>query len=393
MIRRIFPALALLALLSAVAEAQPSPSTQAQSYVSPANFRNLLVGSDFGTNPYQLGTSAVTGITTTATYHADQWFAYTSASSAYLTRITSGLPIGFSAGEQLARTAGNTNTTALCLAYILTPEAAVQMQGQPVILSYYAAPAANFSGTGVQPILTMSTAAAGTPASLIAGTWTGQQNLGGIPAQALQATPGSYARYQVGFNVPVSTLGAAVQFCFNGVGTAGTTDGVIFEGMQLEISPTPILVPGVVSLATPFERRPAAAELSLDRGTSFGASYPSTPTSGGTVTAPVNTGLIYLTPAGTLATLTVNLPALADGHSVTVFTTQIITALTVAAPSGGTLTGATLTSLAANGAATFSNSGGPAGNYALQVPPPPSSLNYINLYLSRGYGAMGGSLP
>jgi hypothetical protein len=97
------------------------------------------------------------------------------------------------------------------------------------------------------------------------------------------------------------------------------------------------------------------------------ASYAATPATGGSVVPAANTTLIYLTPAGTLATLTVHLPALNDGQSVVIFSTQIITALTVAAPAGGTLTGATLKTLTANTAAAFLNSGGASGKYALQA--------------------------
>jgi hypothetical protein len=233
---------------------------QAQTAAPMANFRNILIGGDFTTNPYQLGTTAVTGITTTGTFHADRWFAYTSASSAYLTRITSGVPIGFGAAEQLARTAANANTSAICMVQIIEQNEAIALQGQPMILSYDAAPAANFSGTGVQAVITTSTAAAGTRAALIAGTWTNQSNIGGLPLQAISATTGNYGRYQLAFNMPLGALSAAVQLCFNGVGTAGTVDGVIFAGIQLEIAQQPI-VPGPTGLATPFERRFPGVEL------------------------------------------------------------------------------------------------------------------------------------
>lgn len=230
------------------------------------NFRNLLIGGDFGTNPYQRGTAAVTGITTTGTYHADRWFAYTAASSAYLTRLTSGagLPMGFGAAEQLARTAANASTSQICMAQIIENANAVPLQGQTMVLSYNAASAANFSGTGVQAIVTTGTVANETMASLIAGTWTGTANAvqpsgAAIPVQAITASAG---RYSVAVVLPAAETEVAVQLCFNGVGTAGTTDGVIFSGVQFEVA-TPTGNPAVAPQPTAFERRPIGVELAL----------------------------------------------------------------------------------------------------------------------------------
>lgn len=78
-----------------------------------------------------------------------------------------------------------------------------------------------------------------------------------------------------------------------------------------------------------------------------------TPLTGATITAD-SLGFNqfhYITPAGTIAALTLTLPPLAgafDGQIVTIFSTQIITALTIAAGSGTTLGGTTLSAAAAN---------------------------------------------
>ena len=75
----------------------------------------------------------------------------------------------------------------------------------------------------------------------------------------------------------------------------------------------------------------------------------SVPTTGGTVTAGSNTRVMLLNPAGTLATLTVVLPASpVDGQDFIVSTSQILTALTIT----GTIVG-TLTTLALGGFARF----------------------------------------
>jgi hypothetical protein len=84
----------------------------------------------------------------------------------------------------------------------------------------------------------------------------------------------------------------------------------------------------------------------------FGAVNTATPVTGNTVTVSrYQDRFYYLTPAGTLATLTLALsPSFdaRDGQRVSVLSTQIITALTVSAGSGNTMGGTTLTTMAAN---------------------------------------------
>lgn len=76
------------------------------------------------------------------------------------------------------------------------------------------------------------------------------------------------------------------------------------------------------------------------------------PTTGQTVTALASTDVLQIDPAGTLATLTVVLPASpVDGQDFTVCTSQIITTLTVT----GSIVG-TLTTMALGGFARFSYS-------------------------------------
>lgn len=74
------------------------------------------------------------------------------------------------------------------------------------------------------------------------------------------------------------------------------------------------------------------------------------PTTGATVTPAAGTDVLILRPAGTLATLTVNMPVSPyDGQDFTVVSTQTVTALTM---SGGTIVGA-LTTIVVGGFATF----------------------------------------
>ena len=77
---------------------------------------------------------------------------------------------------------------------------------------------------------------------------------------------------------------------------------------------------------------------------SIGAVVDAVPLSGDTLTAAALQGGYNLVPAGTLATLTVVLPPTpADGQIFELASTQQITALTVSAPGGATVRGASYT--------------------------------------------------
>lgn len=78
----------------------------------------------------------------------------------------------------------------------------------------------------------------------------------------------------------------------------------------------------------------------------------SVPTAGQTVTIPNDVSMVNLRPAGTLATLTVAMPvAPVDGQAVRIFSTQVITALTLTVSTGQTMNDAVTTIGAMSGAA------------------------------------------
>jgi hypothetical protein len=83
----------------------------------------------------------------------------------------------------------------------------------------------------------------------------------------------------------------------------------------------------------------------------FGVSSPAT---GFSYTIPANQAFTELTPAGTLAAGTIILPSILNqGSRLEIFSTQTITALTVTPPSGFTVVGAAITTIAANTSLAF----------------------------------------
>jgi hypothetical protein len=214
-----------------------------------ANFRNLIDGGDFTTNPWQRGTS-FTGIASTPTYTADRWFAVGGASSSISVSQTANTAVaGFSQSLVFGRASANANTAQINLGQVLESGDSIRMQGQPVTLSFWAAAGANFSASALTVQLVSGTGTNQSAASMIAGSWTSQANV--INAtQALTATP---IRYSFTGTVPAGCTQLGVQFSYAPVGTAGSADNVIFAGVQLEAG----------SVASLFEHRDVQVELEI----------------------------------------------------------------------------------------------------------------------------------
>jgi len=78
------------------------------------------------------------------------------------------------------------------------------------------------------------------------------------------------------------------------------------------------------------------------------------PVSAATINMQDNVTSLILTPAGTLATLTVKFPNNAwDGQEIAIKSTQIITALTLGVQNGGHTISDTITALSVNGYARY----------------------------------------
>lgn len=226
----------------------------AQNTAPFGNFRNILVGGDFSTNPYQRGTASVTGITSTATYGPDRWFGFGAAgSSITLARTaTSATLAGVSQAMSLQRAAANADVTKICAAQIIETPVAQQYQGQAMTLSWFGQAGANLTAAGSQmnAVVVTGTGTNQAASNLIAATWTGQAN---ATSSNFTLTSTGFQRYSVTFTVPSAETQIAVELCFTPVGTASTTDSIILADVQLEQGAS----------ATPFENRSPATELAL----------------------------------------------------------------------------------------------------------------------------------
>src|ERR1700731_436027 len=123
----------------------PGQTASGQSFIFP---RNAIDGGDFGTNPWQRGTTFA-AIAATPTYTADRWVAKGAAgSSINISKQAISVLSGFSQSMRLRRTAGNTDVNPISVAQIVEGVDVIRLQGQQVTLSFWAIAGANFSSPG-----------------------------------------------------------------------------------------------------------------------------------------------------------------------------------------------------------------------------------------------------
>jgi hypothetical protein len=229
-----------------------------------ANFRNLIDGGDFTTNPWQRGTS-FTAIASTLTYTADRWFASGEASSSISVSQVTGVTAvpGFSQALQFGRANGNSNTAVISLGQVLESADSIRCQGQTVTLSFWAAAGANWSPASgnLNVLLASGTGTNQSAANIVAGSWTGYSSLLLTPGQGSAAAASNlpqpiaatWTRYTFTAAVPAACTQLGVLFNATPIGTAGAADYVQIMGIQLEIG----------AQVTAFEHRDVQVELEI----------------------------------------------------------------------------------------------------------------------------------
>lgn len=217
-----------------------SSQTDGVSWAGPSyvGAKNFIIGGAFDT--WQRGTSFAQSSATYG-YTADRWLGLTeSGCSATYSQQTSSLPAGFRYSMRSQRNSGNTGTNALGISQALETSTSIPMQGQTIVLSYWAKAGANYSNSS--NILNVRiNSGTGVDQSAITqfGGWTGYAET--APNQAITTT---WTRYQATYNVPANATQLGLRFFMYGSGTAGANDWFEITGVQLEIG----------SVATPFAR-------------------------------------------------------------------------------------------------------------------------------------------
>ena len=245
------------------------PSLARAQLVPPgaANFKNLLICGDFGTCPWQKGTSTVGGdIAATAVYTADQWVCWGGTSTAIdISQNTTAadLPPATQAVFQFQRKASNGITLPLSCAQILETADTIPLQRNPISVQFWAAHGASWSATtGLTVKVVTGTGTDEGSAALATASWTGQatSSTATVGTSAIGASTSQFYAGQSGgpyagltFTMPATATEVALVFTWTPVGTAGATDWIALANIQMEQNATP----------TTFERRKAEVELAL----------------------------------------------------------------------------------------------------------------------------------
>jgi hypothetical protein len=216
---------------------------------NPCNFRNILDGGDFTTNPWQRGTS-FTGITNSVTYGADRWFAIGGASSSISVTKTAVTTIpGFGQALKFQRANANADTTAINLGQVCETADSIRMQGQKVTFSFWALAGANYSGGAATAKVISGTGTDDTAANMASGSWAGSANV--VSGSFTPTT--TWQRFQFTGTVAAAATQLGVLLSYTPTGTAGANDWIEFMGFQLEEGP----------IASPYEFKDVEVELAL----------------------------------------------------------------------------------------------------------------------------------
>jgi hypothetical protein len=222
-------------------------------------YRNVLDGGDFTTNPFQRGTS-LTGITNTSTYLADRWFNIgSSGSSISVSRQPVTVVTGFSQALEFGRGNTNADVNPIKMGQVLETNRSVGLQGQTVILSFYAAPGGGFSAANGQlnALIYTGTGTNDTAANMVAAAWAGQTTANAVTSVNLVT---GWVRYYVVGVIPVTATQIGVLFSYTPVGTA-TTDFIQLSGIQLEAVNAVATQATAATYASAFEKRSPDIEL------------------------------------------------------------------------------------------------------------------------------------
>jgi hypothetical protein len=201
------------------------------------SFRNLFIGGDFTSNPWQRGTSFSAIAANTVVYTADRWFAYGGTGSAMsVNQQASGGPTGFPTTLQVQRPAANTNTTLHSINQVVESVNVRPYQGQTVTLSFYASAGANFSAASnnLSILAKTGTGVDEGSAAFAAGTWTGIAT----PLSTTQPITATMTRYSFTFALASNATELGVQIGFLPTGTAGSNDDFNIAAVQIEAGNT-----------------------------------------------------------------------------------------------------------------------------------------------------------
>ena len=206
-------------------------------------WNNFLIGGRADDNLWQVGTTG-SSVTGTLTYGGPDMWAYWSGTNTAMTvskvSTAAALPAGSANTFRMQRTAAQTGVVQMCMAQEISSKNSYYLQGKVAELDLNVYTGANFSGTGMTAYIITGTATDEGTVNLAYGLntggggaagWTGQANATAavIPLGAVSTA------YRVAAiaNIPATATEVAVALCYTPVGTAGTTDALYFDNIEL----------------------------------------------------------------------------------------------------------------------------------------------------------------
>lgn len=223
------------------------------AFVPGVNTRNMIDGGDFSVNPWQRNVAGLasggvisSAISNTLTYFPDRFFAVGGSSSSILMANVADTTLPrFSNSLLVTRSSSNSNTAAINVGQVLETTKSIKAQNNYLTFSFRARTAANFSGGNLSVQLIGGTGTNQSAANMVAGSWTSQANIpltansstGTSGSTALQPLTNSMSVYSFTTSSPVASTVTqlGVLLSWTPTGTAGTTDGIYFNGFQLEV--------------------------------------------------------------------------------------------------------------------------------------------------------------
>ena len=255
---------------------------------------NFIIGGDAGTNLWQRNTTG-SSVTTTVTYGGPDRFAYWSGASTAITvtrsNTAAALPTGSQYAFRLQRTASQTGVVQSCLAQEISSQNSYYLQGHTVEADLNVYTGANFSATAMNVYVVYGTSTDEGMTNLAYGLnaggggssgWTGQTNATAGLVSGL-AVSTAY-RVAAVASIPSTATEVAVVLCYTPTGTAGTTDALYFQNIELRkadylsafasstvgytVNSSNVItatINGVVqnAIIPPFSRRPSAVDALL----------------------------------------------------------------------------------------------------------------------------------
>lgn len=242
---------------------------------------SLLVGGDFSTNLWAYGTS-VTGITTTPTFVANRWIAWSGTSTTLAgtqQTATTDAPQGYLYSLRMTRS--GTGVVQSCVMQVVESVNAYAMQGRTAEVDFQALAGSGFSaassnlavyvltGTGTDEGALKAAFSINGGGGLAVG-WTGANRIGGATGLLVPITT-AWLRYTVVAPIPIATTEIAVALCWTPVGASPSSDYFEFTGIQLTPNTSLATVAGTAGAvlnpndnrAKSFARRPQALETDL----------------------------------------------------------------------------------------------------------------------------------